>query len=125
MAGFGALICPTTASRLARAGDDMVGGCVIDAVNLGYYMQLSLTLPFNINNRCPVLAVPSGHASNGMPTSVRIVGHPYDDATVSTSVLRRSSCVRGPPPRSPALALNLGTPTPRDGRIPPPLTSRS
>jgi aspartyl-tRNA(Asn)/glutamyl-tRNA(Gln) amidotransferase subunit A len=29
-----------------------------------------------------VLSVPSGRASNGLPTGVQIVGRPYDDATV-------------------------------------------
>lgn len=40
-----------------------------------------MTAPFNIANRCPVLAVPSGMADCGIPTGVQIVGHPYDDAT--------------------------------------------
>jgi len=41
-----------------------------------------MTAPFNIANRCPVLAVPSGTADCGIPTGVQIVGHPFDDATV-------------------------------------------
>ena len=33
-------------------------------------------------SRCPVLAVPSGFADNGVPTGVQIVGRTYDDETV-------------------------------------------
>ncbi|MEV5848689.1 hypothetical protein AB0M32_42660 [Streptomyces sp. NPDC051985] len=39
-------------------------------------------LPFDVNNRCPVLNVPSGMSSWGVPTGLQIVGHTYDDATV-------------------------------------------
>ena len=41
-----------------------------------------LTAPFNILSRCPVLAVPSGVADNGVPTGIQIVGRTYDDETV-------------------------------------------
>jgi Asp-tRNA(Asn)/Glu-tRNA(Gln) amidotransferase A subunit family amidase len=41
-----------------------------------------MTIAFNILSRCPVLAVPSGWASNDVPTGVQIVGRTYDDATV-------------------------------------------
>ena len=37
---------------------------------------------FNIASRCPVLAVPSGFASNGVPTGIQIVGRTYDDVSV-------------------------------------------
>jgi Asp-tRNA(Asn)/Glu-tRNA(Gln) amidotransferase A subunit family amidase len=33
-------------------------------------------------SRCPVLAVPSGTAENGVPTGVQLVGRTYDDETV-------------------------------------------
>jgi aspartyl-tRNA(Asn)/glutamyl-tRNA(Gln) amidotransferase subunit A len=39
-----------------------------------------MTTPFNVLSPCPVLAVPSGTASNGVPTGVQIVGRTYDDA---------------------------------------------
>ena len=40
-----------------------------------------MTLPFNLFSRCPVLAVPSGLASNGVPTGVQIVGRTYEDVS--------------------------------------------
>jgi aspartyl-tRNA(Asn)/glutamyl-tRNA(Gln) amidotransferase subunit A len=41
-----------------------------------------MTSLFNMFNRCPVLAVPSGLASNGVPTGIQIVGRTFDDVTV-------------------------------------------
>ncbi|WP_341974309.1 amidase family protein [Microbacterium sp. LWO13-1.2] len=81
MSGYDALLCPTTAAVGLPAGDTLVNGIDIDG-RIVSGLEGTLTLPFNISNRCPVLAVPSGHAENGMPTGVQIVGHTYDDATV-------------------------------------------
>jgi len=44
----------------------------------------TMTMPFNMVPQSPVLAVPSGFAGNGLPTSVSIVGRRFDD----TGVLR-------------------------------------
>jgi Asp-tRNA(Asn)/Glu-tRNA(Gln) amidotransferase A subunit family amidase len=41
-----------------------------------------MTPLFNVASRCPVLAVPSGFASNGIPTGIQIVGRSYDDESV-------------------------------------------
>jgi amidase len=41
-----------------------------------------MTTPFNTLSRCPVLAVPSGHARNKVPTGIQIVGKTYSDADV-------------------------------------------
>ena len=40
-----------------------------------------MTLPFNIASRCPVLTVPSGRSSDGVPTGLAVVGKTYDDVT--------------------------------------------
>ncbi len=82
MAGFDALLCPTAAIPAFPAGDDLIGEITVDGHRFARFTDAMLTIPFNINNRCPVLAVPSGHAANGVPTGVQIVGHSYDDATV-------------------------------------------
>jgi aspartyl-tRNA(Asn)/glutamyl-tRNA(Gln) amidotransferase subunit A len=39
-------------------------------------------LPFNVCNRSPVLALPSGIAANGIPTGIQVVGRTYADADV-------------------------------------------
>ena len=41
-----------------------------------------MTTPFNSLSRCPVLTMPTGRASNGVPTSIQIVGRTYTDKDV-------------------------------------------
>lgn len=82
MAGFDALLCPTAAVPALPAGDDLIGEFEVDGHRFARFSDATMTIPFNMNNRCPVLAVPSGHGDNGVPTGVQIVGHTYDDAAV-------------------------------------------
>ncbi|MCF2530523.1 amidase [Yinghuangia soli] len=80
---FDALICPTTAIPALFADDDYTSTkVVVDGVELGHHMDIAMTIPFNICSRVPVLSVPSGFASNGVPTGVQVVGPTYDDAAV-------------------------------------------
>ncbi|WP_067139555.1 amidase [Microtetraspora malaysiensis] len=80
---YDALICPTTGASGLRAGEEYVDTKLsVNGVELDHYLEYSLTTVFNIASRCPVLNVPSGRASNGVPTGVQIVGRGYDDATV-------------------------------------------
>ncbi len=80
---YDALICPTAGIPALLAGDDYVETKVmVDGVVLDDYFDTILTIPFNIASRCPVLAVPSGLASGGLPTGVQIVGPTYDDERV-------------------------------------------
>lgn len=71
---FDALVCPTVAGT-GLAADDPCDDADTVFSNV-------MTMPFNIVGRVPVLAVPSGRASNGVPTGVQIVGRTYDDQTV-------------------------------------------
>ena len=41
-----------------------------------------LTTPFNMLSRLPVMSVPNGFSSNGVPTGMQIVGKAYDDNSV-------------------------------------------
>jgi aspartyl-tRNA(Asn)/glutamyl-tRNA(Gln) amidotransferase subunit A len=82
MAGFAALICPASAVASLDADGLYLDGIDAGADHLEHYWQGHMTAPFNIANRCPVLAVPSGMADCGIPTGVQIVGHPFDDPTV-------------------------------------------
>ncbi|WP_433360556.1 amidase [Streptosporangium sp. CA-115845] len=80
---YDALICPTTGATGLLAGEEYVDTKFsVNGVELDNYLEYALTPVFNIASRCPVLNVPSGRASNGMPTGVQIVGRSYDDATV-------------------------------------------
>ena len=81
---YDALLCPTVATQgmaadFANPAEPIeVGGQLVS------WIESSLTIPFNIVGRVPVLSVPSGIAPNGVPTGVQIVGRSYDDATVFT-----------------------------------------
>jgi Asp-tRNA(Asn)/Glu-tRNA(Gln) amidotransferase A subunit family amidase len=80
---YDVLVCPTAGIPALLAGEDYTETIVtVDGVELGHYLEAVLTPAFNITNRCPVLAVPSGRASNGVPTGVQIVGPTYDDEKV-------------------------------------------
>ena len=82
MDGFDALLCPTSAVASLDADGDYLHGIDAGGRHLGHYWEAHLTSPFNVANRCPVLAVPSGMAPNGVPTGVQVVGHPFAENTV-------------------------------------------
>lgn len=77
------LVCPTLAVPSVKADLDplqdevRINGKAVEPV-LGWCM----TYPFNMLSRCPVMSVPSGFASSGVPTGIQIVGRTYDDAGV-------------------------------------------
>jgi Asp-tRNA(Asn)/Glu-tRNA(Gln) amidotransferase A subunit family amidase len=78
---YDVLLCPTMASNAIAADFDysrdraFINGKEVDA-NKGWFM----TYAFNTLNSCPVLAMPNGRSQNGVPTSVQIVGRPYEEA---------------------------------------------
>ena len=93
---FDALMCPTMGTTGFPVGNEYVDtGCVVDGVALPHYLQAALTPPFNILSRCPVLAVPSGVADNGVPTGIQIVGRTYDDPSVFRIALAYEAAVGG------------------------------
>lgn len=81
---YNVLICPTTALAAVPADFDQskgsvkINGKTISNPSLGWVM----TTPFNTMSRCPVVSVPSGHAKNGVPTGIQIVGRTYCDGDV-------------------------------------------
>jgi aspartyl-tRNA(Asn)/glutamyl-tRNA(Gln) amidotransferase subunit A len=77
------LLCPTIATTGLQAGKSYVNEpVVIDGHAVEHYIMAMMTLPFNLFSRCPVLSVPSGLASNGVPTGVQVVGRTYEDTSV-------------------------------------------
>lgn len=82
MEGYDVLVTATSAIEDLDAGCDYLGEVEREAGNLDFYWEGHMTVPFNIANRRPVMAMPSGVGSAGVPTSVQIVGHPYDCAPV-------------------------------------------
>ena len=83
LASHDVFICPTNNYPAVKAGHDpwdqtfTVNGKKADP-EYGWVM----THQFNMLHNCPVLAVPSGHAANGVPTGIQIVGRTWDDARV-------------------------------------------
>ena len=115
MSGFDALLCPASAVAALDADGMYLDGIEAGGERLGHYWQGHMTAPFNINNRCPVLAVPSGMADCGIPTGVQIVGHPFEDATVFT-VGAAVEAVRPWAGLRPDLLVNSQAPGPRPVR---------
>lgn len=77
-----ALICPTLGTTGFVAGDDYTEhGITVAGEHVEPYIFAALTPVFNIASRHPVLSVPSGRATNGVPTGVQVVARPYDDVT--------------------------------------------
>ena len=77
------LICPTTALPAVPADFDHSQDSVfINGKQVNPMLGWVMTSPFNTMSRCPVLTLPSGRASNGVPTSIQVVGRTYCDKDV-------------------------------------------
>jgi aspartyl-tRNA(Asn)/glutamyl-tRNA(Gln) amidotransferase subunit A len=76
---FDALICPTMAVPALPAEYDVGDEITVNGQPTANWMDVMMTLPFNIASRCPVLSVPSGLSRDGVPTGLSIVGKTYDD----------------------------------------------
>jgi len=93
---YNVLICPTTALPSVPADHDQskdevrINGKLVNP-SLGWVM----TTPFNTMSRCPVLSVPSGHAKNGVPTGIQIVGRTYCDEDVFRAGMAYEKAVGG------------------------------
>lgn len=78
-----AFICPTVATTEMPADQSpMQEGFTVNGAEVDPNGGWVMTILFNMFNRCPVLAVPSGLASNGVPTGIQIVGRTFDDVSV-------------------------------------------
>jgi amidase len=77
-----ALICPTLALPSVRHEEDYkdfrIDGQRIPLSRGGW----SMTSPFNLIGQCPVMSVPTGFSSIGVPTGMQIVGPTFSEATV-------------------------------------------
>jgi aspartyl-tRNA(Asn)/glutamyl-tRNA(Gln) amidotransferase subunit A len=76
-----ALICPTFAVPALPAEYDTGDQVVVNGRPAERWLDVMMTLPFNIASRCPVLNVPSGLSKDGVPTGLAVVGKTYDDVT--------------------------------------------
>lgn len=77
------LLCPTNSAVGLAAGESyLTAGPPVNGIPLADVYDMAMTTPFNLASRCPVLAVPSGFSSVGVPTGVQVVGSPFDDLSV-------------------------------------------
>ncbi|MGL3806682.1 amidase [Paeniglutamicibacter sp. R2-26] len=82
---YDAFLCPTTAVPSVRADRspldpdlEINGEPVPTQIAEGWFM----TYPFNMLGQLPVLSVPSGTSSSGVPTGVQVVARAFDDLRV-------------------------------------------
>jgi Asp-tRNA(Asn)/Glu-tRNA(Gln) amidotransferase A subunit family amidase len=78
---YDALICPTFAVPALPAEYDTGDVVEVNGRPAKRWLDVMMTLPFNISSRCPVLSVPSGLSKDGVPTGLSVVGRTYDDVT--------------------------------------------
>lgn len=76
---YDALICPTFALPALPAEYDIGEPVSVNGEPCAHWLDVMMTVPFNIASRCPVLSVPSGRSRDGVPTGLSIVGKTYDD----------------------------------------------
>ena len=77
------LICPTLAVPSVKAEqNDADPNFQINGVRVMAYVGWICTNPFNLLSQCPVMSVPTGFSSFGVPTGMQVVGRPYDDHSV-------------------------------------------
>ena len=79
---YDALLCPTFAIPAFPAEWDTDQPIGVGSLMADDWLDVMMTVPFNIASRCPVLSVPSGLSREGVPTGLSIVGKTYDDVTV-------------------------------------------
>jgi len=78
---YDALVCPSFAVPALPAEWEPVDGVTINGEKSGDWLDVLMTLPFNIASRCPVLSVPSGMSELGIPVGLAVVGRTFDDVT--------------------------------------------
>jgi amidase len=89
-------ICPTNNLAAVKADHDpwskdfTINGRKADA-EFGWEMAHQ----FNMLHNCPVLALPSGHTSEGIPTGIQIVSRTWDDARVFRAGLAYEKALGG------------------------------
>jgi amidase len=81
-ASYDALICPTLSLPSVRHEEDYRDFRIDDRKIPLSRGGWSMTSPFNLLAQCPVMSVPTGFSSIGIPTGMQIVGRTYSDTAV-------------------------------------------
>jgi Asp-tRNA(Asn)/Glu-tRNA(Gln) amidotransferase A subunit family amidase len=87
-AGYDAIVTPTVATtRIPADYDPTTDRPVIEGKSVDPYSGWFLTSLFSLVNWMPVINVPTGLASNNVPTGLQIATRPYDDSTAAAIAL--------------------------------------
>jgi Asp-tRNA(Asn)/Glu-tRNA(Gln) amidotransferase A subunit family amidase len=105
LAEFDALICPTFAIPALPAEYEIDDPLAVNGQPCANWLDVMMTLPFNIASRCPVLSVPSGRSRDGVPTGLSVVAKTYDDVMAFRVAAAHERCFGwlDEPGRRPAL----------------------
>jgi len=76
---YDAFVCPTVSCPEVSAESTQKSPVLINGKSFTD-TDTAMTALFNMYNRCPALAVPSGMTDAGLPTSLQIIARPHDDA---------------------------------------------
>jgi amidase len=96
MERFDLFLCPTTTIPAVKADHDATAtDFEIDGIQVDPEYGWILTHHFNMLHHCPVLAVPSGFATTGVPTGLQIVGRTFDDPAVFRAALAYEAQIGG------------------------------
>lgn len=95
METYDLFLCPTLAIPAVKADFEMRDPLLINGKEVDTNLGWTMAWPFNMLSRCPVLALPSGHASNGVPTGIQLVGRTYEDQSVFSAGLAYEAAVGG------------------------------
>jgi amidase len=83
MEQYDVFVCPNATTTHVKAEFNYLHDrLIINGKQVEPELDVAMNHQFNMLSRCPVLAVPSGMASNGVPTGIQIVGKTFDDVTV-------------------------------------------
>ena len=97
---FDALVCPTFAVPALPAEYDTDQPAIINGREHGDWLDVLMTLPFNIASRCPVLSVPSGRSARASPPGCPSSRRPTTTSPRSASPPPTSSNSHGSTRRS-------------------------
>jgi Asp-tRNA(Asn)/Glu-tRNA(Gln) amidotransferase A subunit family amidase len=79
-ASYDVLLLPTLAAPAYPAGDHFVDhGPLVAGREQPDRWIVAFTIPFNLASACPVVSLPTGLSSDGLPTAAQIVTRPYHD----------------------------------------------
>jgi Asp-tRNA(Asn)/Glu-tRNA(Gln) amidotransferase A subunit family amidase len=79
-ARYDVLLLPTLAAPAYPAGDHFVDhGPLVAGREQPDRWIVAFTIPFNLTSACPVVSLPTGLSSGGLPTAAQIVARPYHD----------------------------------------------